>query len=479
MKDDTTFDYDVIVIGGGGAGMAAAITAHDSGARVALLEAADQLGGSTALSGGVVYGAPTSVQRAAGIEDDSVDAMYEYYMTLNQFKVEPAIVRRLCELSGPAIEWLIRLGVKFDPAELYASGVESVARGHKAAGNGAAITEVLDREVNRREIDVSRAYRVTALHTDENGAVRGVVLDGEIVSARNVIIATGGFGHNKLLLNRHYPEAAQHGDWTWAITAKTCTGDGLLMGQEAGADIAGHNRGLLLTTPGFYRDLEVFVPGWLVYVNREGRRFIDETTEYAVMSGVVKDQLGGSVFAVFDETARATAEPEPLYADAHKAGIITLNWVTDKIDEQIAKGKVVKADTLSELADLIGIESDTLKTTIDRYNSDCEKGEDSKFRKDASLMKPVLQRPFYAAEIRPAIVCLTSTGLRVDEDMHVLDSADQQISGLFSAGEVSGGVLGDRYIGGGNSIANAIVFGRVAGEQAAREAGATANREPA
>lgn len=473
------FDYDVIVIGGGGAGMAAAITAHDCGARVALLEAADQLGGSTALSGGVVYGAPTSVQRAAGIEGDSVDAMYEYYMTLNQHKVEPGIVRRLCEFSGPAIEWLIRLGVVFEPGDLYASGVESVPRGHKATGNGAAIAQVLDREVSRRDIDVSRGCRVTALHRDEHGAVRGVVLDDAIVSARNVIIATGGFGHNKLLLNRHYPEAAQHGDWTWAITAKTCTGDGLLMGQAVGADIAGYNRGLLLTTPGFYRDLEVFVPGWLVYVNREGRRFIDETTEYAVMSGVVKDQLGGSVFAIFDENARATAEPEPRYAAAHNAGLITLNWVTDKIDEQIAKGKVVKADTLAELADRVGIEREALQTTIARYNADYEKGCDSKFRKDASLMKPVAQPPFYAAEIRPAIVCLTSTGLRVDEDMHVLDSADRPISGLFSAGEVSGGVLGDRYIGGGNSIANAIVFGRVAGEQAAREAGATANREPA
>src|SRR3546814_13510598 len=110
--------------------------------------------------------------------------------------------------------------------------------------------------MNRRNSDVSRGCRVPSLHTDEHGGVRGVVLDGETVSANSVIIATGGFGHNRLLLNRHYPEAAQHGDWTWAITAKTCTGDGLLMGQEVGADIAGHNRGLLLTQPGFYRDLD-------------------------------------------------------------------------------------------------------------------------------------------------------------------------------------------------------------------------------
>src|SRR3546814_6945709 len=118
----------------------------------------------------------------------SVDAMFEYYMTLNQHKVEPSIVRRLCELSGPAIEWLISMGVEFDPAELYASGVESVPRGHKTKGNGAALSEVLDREVNSRNIEVSRGCRVTALHTDEKGRVSGVELDGENGSADSTII---------------------------------------------------------------------------------------------------------------------------------------------------------------------------------------------------------------------------------------------------------------------------------------------------
>ncbi len=464
------FDYDVIVIGGGGAGMSAAITASDAGARVALIEAGEQLGGSTALSGGVVYGAATSVQQAAGITDDHADAMFEYYMTLNQHKVEPAIVRRLCDGAGPAIEWLIAIGVQFDPAELYPSGVESVARGHKATNNGAAIAAALDREVSRRDIDVSRRCRVTQLHRDAAGRVRGVCINGDVVTSATVVIATGGFGHNRLLLNRYYPEAARHGDWTWAISARTCVGDGLLMGLDAGADVAGHDRGLLLTTPGFYKDLEVFVPGWLVYVNREGRRFIDETTEYAVMSGVVKDQLGGSVFAIFDDAARRTAEPEPRYAAAHKAGIITLNWVTDKIDEQIARGKVLKADSLPELAEMAGIEAETLQSTLARYNADFADGVDSRFHKDPALMKPVATPPFYAAEIRPAIVCLTSTGLRVDADMQVLDRHDLPIEGLFAAGEVAGGVLGDRYIGGGNSIANAIVFGRQAGSLAAMRA---------
>src|SRR3546814_21072290 len=94
------------------------------------------------------------------------------------------------------------------------------------------------------------------------------------------------------------------------------------------------------------------------------------------MAGVVKDQIGGSIFAIFDENARATAVPDPRYAADHKAGIITRNWVTDKIDEQIAKGKVIKEQTLAELAELVGNDSGALETTIARYNSDSEHGVD-------------------------------------------------------------------------------------------------------
>ncbi len=461
-------EYDVIVIGGGGAGMCAAIEAHDAGARVALLEADDALGGSTSLSGGVYYAAGTSVQRAAGIEGDTANDMFEYYMTLNQYRVEASLARALSDHAAEGLEWLIGLGVEFAPGALYSSGVESVARGHAATGSGAAIAAALEREVSKRDIDVALRTRVEQLIVDGD-RVRGVRVDDQDIHSAAVVIASGGFGANPYLLNKHYPEAAAHGDWTWYIGNTHCIGDGLALGAAAGADIVGHNRGLLLTTPNFSKTLEAYVPGWLMYVNREGRRFVNETIEYAVMSGVVKSQTGGSCFAIFDAVAKSEAKPSKLYADAFAAGTIALNWVDEVLEAQVQRGRVIRADSLQELETRCGIRPGSLETTIAKYNADVRAGVDSQFFKNPAEMKPVQTPPFFAVEIKPAIVCLTSTGLRIDAQAHVLDERDRVIKGLYAAGETTGGVLGERYIGGGNSIANAIVFGRIAGRTAAGE----------
>lgn len=466
-------DVDVIVVGGGGAGMSAAIMAAEAGASVMIIEADVKLGGSTALSGGVYYAAGTAVQQAKGIEGDTADAMFEYYMTLNQYRVEASLARTLSDHAAEGLHWLMDMGVQFAPEGLYASGVESVERGHGATGNGAAIAAALDREVHRRPIDVALNTRVERLLRDDAGRVVGVHAGGTNVFARAVVLTTGGFGANPYMLHRHYPEAAAQGDAAWYIGSRHCVGDGLMLAQAAGADIVGHNRGLLLTTPNFHKVLEVFVPGWLVYVNREGRRFVKETAEYAVMSGVVQAQTGGTCFALFDDVAMRSAKPAAHLADAFAAGVIPLNWVADELQAQQKTGKVSSASTLDELAVKCGIRPGALQQTVARYNEDVAAGTDTMFHKftpaDASAMKPIATPPFHAVEVRPAIVCLTSTGVRIDATTQALDECDRPIRGLFAAGETTGGVLGDRYIGGGNSIANAIVFGRIAGVSAARE----------
>jgi fumarate reductase flavoprotein subunit len=451
-------DYDVIIVGAGGAGLAAALTAADQGASVLLVDAADSAGGSTALSGGVYYAAGTSVQRARGIEGDTADAMYTYYMTLNQHKVEPALVRRLCDEAADGLEWLISLGVDFPADGLYASGVEGIARGHAAKGMGASITAALEGHLATRAIDISLNTRVDGLLL-QDGAVGGIRVGGDEVTASAVVVTTGGMGNNPEMLARHYPDAAAQGDWAWYIGSKHCRGDGLGLGQSVGADLIGHNRGLLLMTPGFFRDLEVFLPEWLVYVNRDGRRFVNETTEYAVLSGVVKEQLAGECFALFDEDSRLNAKrsvheyPSP-------------SWSPDMLAQMAQKGKVFKGNTLLELAQNAGIRAATLAATVERYNSGCDAGADAAYFKDPAFLRPVRTAPFYAVRMKPSIVCLSSTGLRIDREAQVLDQADRVITGLFAAGETTGGVLGERYIGGGNSITNAITFGRVAGRNA-------------
>jgi fumarate reductase flavoprotein subunit len=461
-------DFDVVVVGGGGAGMAAAVTAADAGARVIIAESQSDLGGSTKISGGVFYAAGTSVQREAGISGDTPEAMFDYYMTLNQWRVEPALVRRLCQEAAPTLEWLIELGVMFPPENLYVSGVDGVARGHAPLGFGYAISAALEQAVIDRGIDVALRTRVDELLV-EGGRVVGVSANGDAVRAGAVVLTTGGFGQSPDMLGRHYPEATAAGDWTWSISAPGCVGDGLELAEKAGAGITGHNRGLLLITPGFNRQLEVDPPGWLVCVNREGRRFGDETAAYAVMSGLFREQ-GGSAFAIFDEQARREAEPDSQYADAFAAGIVAVNFLPDVLAEMAEKGRVTRADTLAALAGKIGVPAAALCATVDAYNAGCDQGEDPWYFKDPQYLKPVRTPPFYAVEMRPAIVCLTATGVRIDASARALSISNTPIPGLLAAGETTGGVMGERYVGGGNSIANAIVFGRIAGREAADQA---------
>lgn len=459
-------DFDVIVVGGGGAGLSAAYAAVEQGARVLIVDAGDRLGGSTNLSGGHVYAAGSSVQRAAGVDGDTPEAAFHYYMTLNQHQLEPQVARRLCDEAPVVIDWLISLGIEFRPEALKVGGIDGMRREHVPTGAGAAIVEALEAAVSGK-LDVALRTRVRELLV-EDGRVTGIRSEGEAIRASAVVVTTGGFGANPELLARHYPDAAAHGDWTWYIGAPHSQGDHLDLGAAAGADITGFNRGLILATPGFRKELEVYLPSWLMFVNREGRRFVDETIEYNIMSAVLKAQTGGECFAIFDEAARASARPDPETLSHVRAGLATTSWLPEALAEFVQTRKLLSAPTLESLARLAGIRWPALQTTVDAYNADCDEGRDSRFGKQADVFKPIRTGPFYAARMRAAIVCFTSMGLRIDEEARVRDKADRPIPGLFAAGEAAGGVLGDRIFGGGSSMANVLVYGRIAGRNAAR-----------
>jgi fumarate reductase flavoprotein subunit len=461
-------DFDVIIVGGGGAGLSAAIEATKAGASCMILEADTKLGGATAASAGVFYAADTSVQKARGIKD-SADAMFEYVMAINQWALKPDIIRLICDHSGPAIEWLIELGVKFPPEYLVCSGVDIVPRGHPSEGAGHGIAERLINAAGALGIETAVGTRVERLLVEE-GRVIGVHAGDTDLHAGATIVTTGGFGNNPEMVKKHFPSAAQHYPWTWAVHdgLPFILGDGLKMGEAAGAGIVGHDAGLPLPTSGFGKFIEAFLPPWVMMVNDEGRRFVPECAAYTVVGYLINEQTKAHAWCIFDEPTLVEASNDSSYLDPYNAGITTPIWEEETLRKKADEGRIKKADTLDALAAKCGINAAALAATTAHYNADAATGEDHGFLKKAKKMFPVAQGPFYGVEVKAAIIGLTGAGLDADRHLRVLDTHGVVIPGLYAAGEVLGVVQGKRYAGGGFSIGPAVILGREAGRQAAK-----------
>jgi fumarate reductase flavoprotein subunit len=243
----------------------------------------------------------------------------------------------------------------------------------------------------------------------------------------------------------------------------------LHLGAQAGAAIVGHDRSLGLITNGFGPHFDVVPPGWLVYVNREGQRFTNEMAPYGTISTLVKAQSGASAFAILDHATFEFAVP----GTPSHMGPPNVSWNNVTMAEALADGRMTRADSLGGLAAALQIDAEGLMATVDAYNVACVAGRDERFAKDPAWMRSVSTAPFYGVEITPCMLALTSCGVRVDHRARALTAAGTPITGLFAAGETTGGVMGAQYAGSGSSIANSLAYGRLAGRSAARSAGHT------
>ncbi|MFC9557495.1 FAD-dependent oxidoreductase [Rhodococcus sp. NPDC056960] len=450
-------NYDVIVVGAGGAGLAAAVEASAHGASVLVLEAADQIGGSTIMSRGVVYATGTSVQRAVGVED-SVERMYRYYMALNSWELEPSVAWRFCEESGPTLEWLRELGADYSERLLYVSDLDNTRRGHECAGGGPELVAALEKRAREQGVIVKLSSRVRELLIVD-GAVRGVRIDDEEFRAGAVVLATGGIGANPDLVAKYFPAARAHGpDWTNYFGSPTSRGDAITMTRQLDAEVFGRGFGMLNLTAGFSKSPSSFVPAWIVFVNLDGRRFMAETSQYAVAGSLIEAQRESRCFAVFDEAARAASVAPHLSVGEY-------TWGADTIMQMYNEGRVLRSDTLTGLAEQAGVAPVALDNNIAEYNADVRNGGDRRYRKTGQL-RELSTKPFYAVELRPSAFGITFCGVRIDEDARVRSNTGTVIPGLYAAGEAAGGIMGPRYVGGGNAISAAIIFGRIAGRTA-------------
>lgn len=463
----STEEWDLIVVGAGGAGLSAAASAAEQGGRVLVLESEEAVGGSMSLAAGMFTAAGTRVQQALGVED-SPDRFYQHYMDLNQWRLRPGLIRAFCAATAPTLHWLMELGLEV-PAQrstnahmpgLGHAGVEDVWRGHTPAGQGYAVVELLDRTMRGHGAELALGSRVDGL-VIEGGRVCGVTVGGEEARAGSVVITSGGFAHNPELVERYFPAAREAGEHLFVVAGTGSRGDHLALGEQAGADLVGEGWGLLLVTAYLQQHHHWdsgFPPASRVHINAAGARFMDEDVSYAVSAGILADQ-DGPRWMIFDEAARL-ALPEGY-----------LDWTPQRVLEEAEAGRTHSAPDLAGLAAAIGVPESTFQRTIERWNQSLPLGEDPQFQRHLTLaakgvtapLAPLGTPPYYAARLVAGELVCTHTGLRIDERARVLSTVGDVVPGLYAAGEAGGGVLGNRYVGGGNAIANSLTMGRIAG----------------
>ncbi|MDQ1105704.1 FAD-dependent oxidoreductase [Nocardioides zeae] len=471
--------YDVVVVGLGGAGAAAAIEAHDAGLAVLVVEKAAEGGGNTRESGGSL--------RHVDDQEAACAALRTYADAVTGEDVQRAFVEGLPSTTA----WLTSLGADLVAPSAWTKGypgtksqtLEGAGRDGALGGRlrvaaddgrsgGEALWDVLRAAVEQRGIEVRHGMRCEALLVDDHGAVRGVrARDAggqggavELTARRGVVLATGGFGADRQMqlnfLGRSMPSMG---------LPDGNTGDGVRLAQQAGAGlwhVSAYATVMGYDLPGVDQALQhqMPVPNY-VYVDAGGNRFLDElgydwhALPHAFLPTVGEPGAAawGRTFVVFDETARRAG---PIINATTRAGR-RLGWSADNSAE-IERGWIKRGTTPEELAEQLGLPGEALARSLADYDEACRGTRADAFGRTelAGLAAP----PYYGLEVLP-ILCNTQGGPRRDARARVLDPYGNPIAGLYAAGEL-GSIWGKHYPGAGN-VTEALVFGRIAGRELA------------
>lgn len=441
---------DVVVIGAGGAGMAAAIQAADDGATVVVLEKMNYAGGNTVRSEGGMNAAGTASQAALGIED-SPEVMIEDTMVGGKNLSNPELVRFMAENSAATVDWLTSLGM--DLSEVAQGAGATNARMHRSAGGakiGGVLTPVLMKNLEARGISILYGVRATKLDTDETGAVVGVTAtdkNGAQLSftCNSVVLATGGFGANEEQFSAYRPDLVGFS----TTNHPGATGDGIVMAKEIGAALVDMDQIQTNPTvePVTHIVLSESVRGnGAIMVNVEGKRFVCEMLTRDVLSAAILEQPEKYAYLIFDK--RIMDKMEALQQD-YEMGIVT------------------EGETPEALAQELGIPEDVFAAEVESWNAAVASGNDAAFERTTG-MGMLSDGPWYAIKVSPA-VHYTMGGVKINTNTEVLREDDSVIANLYAAGEVTGGVHGGNRLG-GNAVCDIMVFGRQAGKLAAANA---------
>ena len=454
-----TTDVDVVVVGAGGAGYAAALTAAEAGKNVVLLEKLGIVGGDTILSGGAMAVPNNWFQKRDGIED-SVEKMAEDMIVGGDHVGDPDLVNVICEGAYGAMEWLIfNGGVAWQPYERFFGG-HSVIRSLIPEGNeGSGIICKLDKRAEGlKNLKVCRNTKADELVQDASGAVVGLkatnTATGETYDfkAKAVILAAGGFGSNVEMRMRYNPEMDEKILSTDSVGA---TGDCHVMAEKIGANLIDMQYIQTYPTCDTQTGALLYVGNMrlenrAICINKEGDRFVEEMERRDVISNAIKEQTDGIGYMIFNQDGLDHTD------------IATVNAA--EMDGLFGRGQLAKGETIAEVCEPFGIDAAELQKTVEKWNGYCKDGADPDFNYRAAL-NPIEGGPYYILAYKPS-VHYTMGGLHINTDAQVLDSDGAPIPGLFAAGEQAGHKMGTNRLG-SCSITDVFVFGRVAGANAA------------
>lgn len=426
---------DVLVIGAGGGGLVSAITAAENGANVILIEKMPMVGGNTIIAATGIAANSTKIQEEAGIEftvQDHID------LTMKEGKDLPNVelVTVLAENANDAIEWLLSLGLEYNP---HASEPQHLVpvEGHF----GSLMISAFMNEVEKNDnLEVRLNTEATELIVEDGKVVGAKVKDkdGEYeIKANAVVLATGGLGNAPDVIGEYNPKYAG-GNGTMSTAGPT--GDGLVMAVAIGAGVVDMDHHMMrpLATPGYWIRETVVSDEEIggILVNKSAVRFTDETAHRWDMVPDVAAQENGVAYVIFDQDVADTSNGEAA----------------------VNKAKMIQADTIEELAEKLGLDPEVLAATVEAYNN----GEDEFGRK---TMGKVTKAPFYGVEAEVASH-YTMGGLAFDRNGAILDTDGNVIPGLYGVGEVLGGLYGAGRIYGNNTL-DTVVFGKISGKNAA------------
>jgi fumarate reductase flavoprotein subunit len=475
-----TTDADVVVIGSGASGLAAALTAAEGNAKVIVFEKQRTPGGTTNFFEGM-FAVESRMQREHYIEyscDDAFKSIMEY----SHWRANPRLVRAIVNESAGTIAWLEQQGVEFTGVTI--NMPKAPRTYHIVKGAGLAVVKTLVTKGKEKGIVFRLGTPVTRI-VKEGGRITGVLVEGESgdirINAKAVVIASGGYANNKEWIRKY--TGFDLGTNLLPIGNVDKFGDGIRMAWEAGAAEEGirvlelYRVGPITTEIGGQIEWLTVQPD--LWVNPRGERFCDESIAFydTSVGNVNAKYKEGYTFSLFDDSIKQRRMEKGIdkRVNVHTpSGSKPLNF-DKELEILFEKGNtdVSVADSIEELAGKMGVDVSVLKNTVEEYNRFCEQKHDDLFAKNPKYLWPLKGPKFYAVKAH-TIFLGTMGGIKINHNTEVIDKKDNVIPGLYAAGFDAGGMYGDSYhvsVASGSSVGFAFNSGRIAGKSVLRYIG--------